>query len=131
MACGSCRECSRKVYVATTAFTDGNLVLTLPSTAAYNKGCKYCLIITTALPAGLTRNAPVVAVVGDGTTQFPLLTRCGAPVLEQQISPRRRYPVRVNTTASGGSLSVLCDLPEVDYTTLAALNDAGTATPTT
>ncbi len=121
-----CKECSRKVYVNEVAFTDGTLILTLPDNISYNKQCKYCFVITTAIPNTVTRNAPVVAVVGDGTTQFPLLTRCGAAVLEQQLSSRRRYPFRVATSAAGGSLILLCDLPEVEDTTLAALNDAAT-----
>ena len=125
MSCNrSCCECPRKVYVNTVAFTDGTLVLTLPDTQSYTDGCQYCFVITTAIPNTVTRNAPVAAVVGAGTVQFPLLTRCGAQVLEQQIDSRCRYPFRVVTTEAGGSLVILRDLPGVSRTTLAALNDA-------
>ena len=77
------------------------------------------------IPLEATIAAPVVVTVGAGTTEFPLLTRCGAQVVAPQLRNRTKYKVRVNTTASGGSLSVLCGLPDTDAPTLAALNDAG------
>ena len=128
MACrgcnGICAGCKQKVYVNTVTFTDGTLILTLPATTSYDNYCKYCFVITTALPDGITRDAPVVAIVEGGTVQFPLLTICGAQVLEQQINTRQRYPFRVATSAAGGSLTILRPLPIVETTTLAALNDA-------
>ena len=125
MSCNqSCAECKRKIYVNTVAFTDGTLILTLPDDRSYTDGCQYCFVITTAIPDTVTRNAPVAAVVGAGTVQFPLLTRCGAQVLEQQITSRQRYPFRVSTTAAGGNLVILRALPCVERTTLDALNDA-------
>lgn len=127
MACGSCKLCNRLAFINDVAFTDGVLILTLPETISYNDRERYCFVITTALPDGVTLNAPVAAVVGDGTTQFPLLTRSGDPVVSQQINVRRRYPVRINTTTAGGTLTILSDLPQVETTTLAALNDAAAA----
>ena len=125
MACNrSCRECPKKVYVNTVAFTDGVLILTLPADKTYTDGCQYCFVITTTIPNTVTRNAPVAAVIGTGTVQYPLLTRCGAQVLEQQLTSRERYPFRVSTTSVGGNLVILRALPCVERTTLAALNDA-------
>ena len=125
MACNrSCRECPKKVYVNTVAFTDGVLILTLPADKTYTDGRQYCFVITTSIPNTVTRNAPVAAVIGTGTVQYPLLTRCGAQVLEQQLTSRERYPFRVSTTAAGGNLVILRALPCVERTTLAALNDA-------
>lgn len=125
MACNrSCRECHKKVYVNTVAFTDGVLILTLPADKTYTDGCQYCFVITTTIPNTVTRNAPVAAVIGTGTVQYPLLTRCGAQVLEQQLTSRERYPFRVSTTSVGGNLVILRALPCVERTTLAALNDA-------
>lgn len=122
--CNSCDECKRKVYISEAAFADGTLTLTLPDDASYNDGCRYCFIITTALPDEATINAPVVAVIGDGTVEFPLLTRCGAQVVAQQLRTRRRYPFRVSTSATSGSIVILRCLPEVESLNLAALNDA-------
>ena len=122
--CGCCDECNRKVYVNTAAFADGTLTLTLPDNISYNDGCKYCFIITTALPDEATINAPVVAVIGTGTVEFPLFTRCGAQVVAQQLRTRRRYPFRVSTSATSGSIVILRCLPDVESVNLAALNDA-------
>lgn len=123
--CNSCcRECSRKAYINTVEFTDGSLVLTLPDNISYSNCGKYCFIITTDLPDTATINAPVVAVVGDGTTQFPILDRCGAQVVAQQLRTRCRYPFRVSTSAASGTITILSKLPCVEINTLAALNDA-------
>ena len=125
MACNAaCRECSRKVYVSTITFADGTLTLNFPDTMSYVNRCKYCFVLTTDLPDAATVNAPVVVTVGAGTVEFPLLNKCGGQVTAQQLRTRRRYPFRVETTAAGGSIRLLCCLPEVDGTTLAALNDA-------
>lgn len=131
MSCNnSCKVCRKLAFITDVAFTDGNLVLTLPDNISYDDGYQYCFVITTALPDGVTLNAPVVVVVGDGTTQFPVLCRCGNIVVSQQISTRRRYPFRVNTSAAAGSITILSTLPQVDTTTLASLNDAEAAPAT-
>ena len=125
MSCNTaCRECDRKVYVSTITFAAGTLTLNFPDSMSYVNGCKYCFVLTTDLPDTATVNAPVVVTVGAGTTTFPLLDRCGRQVVVQQLRTRRRYPVRISTTATGGSVTVMCCLPDVDGTTLAALNDA-------
>lgn len=125
MSCNNtCQECSRKVYVSDVTFAAGTLTLNFPDTVSYVNHCKYCFVITTTLPDTATINAPVVVTVGDGTTTFPLLTRCGAPVVAQQLRARRRYPFRVSTTATAGSIIILTCLPDVDNPVLAALNDA-------
>lgn len=125
MSCNTaCRECDRKVYVSTITFAAGTLTLNFPDSMSYVNGCKYCFVLTTDLPDTATVNAPVVVTVGAGTTAFPLLDRCGRQVVVQQLRTRRRYPVRISTTATGGSVTVMCCLPDVDGTTLATLNDA-------
>lgn len=125
MSCNrACKVCDRLAFVSDVTFATDTLTLNFPGTISYVNGCKYCFVLTTALPDAATVNAPVVATVGAGTTEFPLLDRCGAQVVAQQLRTRRRYPVRISTTAAGGSVTVLCGLPDVDSTTLAALNDA-------
>ena len=125
MSCNTaCRECSRKIYVSTITFAADTLTLNFTDTMSYVNGSIYCFVLTTNLPDAATVNSPVVVTVGDRTTEFPLLDRCGRPVVAKQLLTRRRYPIRVSTTATGGSITVLCGLPETDGTTLAALNDA-------
>lgn len=129
MNCKYSNECGKLCdhFVVTTAvaFTAGALVLTLPDDVTYGDREKFCIVIGQTIPAATTLNAPVVAVVGDGTTQFDVLTRCGAPVVAQQVAVRRIYPMYVRTSATTGTLTVLRQLPCVESTTLNALNDAG------
>ena len=120
--CG--KLCDHFVVTTAVAFADGTLTLTLPDDITYGNCEKYCIVIRQTIPDTTTINAPVVAVIGTGTTEFPLLTRCGAPVVAQQVSTRHKYPVLVATTAAGGSLKVLRDLPYVESASLGALNDA-------
>lgn len=117
--CG--KICPHFVVTTAVAFTDGSLVLTLPDDVTYSDNQKYCIVIGQTIPDTTTLNAPVVAVIGTGTTQFPL-TRCGSPVVSQQVSTRVKYPVIIKTTATGGSLAVLRELICVDNTTLNSLN---------
>lgn len=128
MRCKYCNECGKLCphFVVTTAvaFTDGNLVLTLPDTVTYGDREKFCIVIGQTIPAATTLNAPVVAVIGAGTEQFDVL-RCGVPVVSQQVAVRTIYPVIVRTSTTTGSLNVLRELPRVDSTTLNSLNEAG------
>lgn len=119
-SCG--KVCPHFVVTTAVAFTDGNLVLTLPDDITYGDREKFCIVIGQTIPDTITLNAPVVAVIGTGTTQFPLLTRCGTPVVSQQISTRVKYPVFVRTTSTAGSFTVLRDLVRVDTSNLNALN---------
>lgn len=123
--CG--KMCPRFVITTAVAFAGDTLTLTLPDTVTYTDGCRYCIVIGQTIPDTTTINATVVAVVGDGTTEFPVLDRCGAPVLARQLSVRTLYPVCVNTTATGGSLRIMRELPHVDSISLNALNDAAAA----
>lgn len=120
-SCG--KLCSHFVVTTEVAFTDGSLVYTLPDNKIYSNCEKFCIVLGQAIPEETTRNAPVVFVVGTGTTQFPLLTRCGTPVTQGQVDTRRIYPVRVMTSATSGSLVALCPLGNSSATPFASLND--------
>ena len=121
--CG--RLCPHFVVSSSVTFADGTLTVNLPDTLTYANRERYCLVIGQTIPEEATIAAPVVVTVGTGTTEFPLLTCCGAQVVALQLHARHKYPVAVNTTATGGSLRVLRRLPYVDAPTLAALNEAG------
>lgn len=127
--CNYCNQCGRLCprFVVSTAitFADGTLTINIPDTITYANCETYCIVLGQTIPLEATIAAPVVVTVGAGTTEFPLLTRCGAQVVAPQLRNRTKYKVRVNTTASGGSLSILCGLPDTDAPTLASLNDAG------
>lgn len=118
--CG--KLCSHFAVTTAVTFADGNLVLTLPENVTYSNREKYCLVIGQTIPDEATRNAPVVAVIGTGTTQFPMLTKCGIPVTQGQLSTRRIYPVGIRTSATSGAIVVLCDLNGTDVEAFASLN---------
>ena len=107
MACQNvCRLCPRLAISTAVEFTDGSLVITLP-TASYNNGEKVCIVIAQTIPAETTINAPVVIQIGDGTEQYPLTTRCCAQVSACGVRTRTRYATRVITSATGATFRML------------------------
>ena len=128
MACSNvCRLCNRLAISTAVAFTDGNLVITLPQ-ATYQNGEKVCVVIAQAIPAETTITAPVVVQSGEGTEQYPLTTRCCAQVTACGVRTRTRYATRVVTSAAGATFRMLgspaCSpnnsLPSIDGTAPAA-----------
>lgn len=124
MACKNvCRLCNHLAISTAVAFTDGNLVITLPA-ASYRNGEKVCIVIAQAIPEDTTINAPVVIQIGDGTVQYPLTTRCCAQVLACGVRTRTRYATNVVTSATGATFRMLgnpsCspnyDLPSINGT---------------
>lgn len=118
--CG--KLCSHFVVTTAAAFTGGNLVLTLPDNITYSNRERFCLVLGQSIPDETTRNAPVVAVIGAGTIQFPVLTRYGVPVTQRQLETRRIYPVGIRTSATSGAIVALCNLTGSDADALASLN---------
>lgn len=125
MSCNrSCMECENKVVATAATLIDGVLVLTFPANVRYANGCKFCFVLGTSLPDGVPINTPVSVVIGTNPVQFPVLTRCGAQMVVQQLRTRWRYPFRVVTTATAGNIVLLRYLDDSGAPVLAALNDA-------
>jgi len=101
-----CRLCPRLAISETVAFTDGNLVITLPANT-YRNGEKVCIVIAQTIPADTTITAPVVIQLGDGTAQYPLTNRCCAQVTACGVRTRTRYATRVATSANGATFRML------------------------
>ena len=107
MACKNvCRLCDHLAISTAVAFTDGNLVVTLPADS-FRNGEKVCIVIAQTIPADTTITAPVVIQIGDGTEQYPLTTRCCAQVSACGIRTRTRYATRVVTSATGATFRML------------------------
>lgn len=107
MACKNvCRLCNHLAISTAVAFTDGNLVVTLPANS-FRNGEKVCIVIAQTIPADTTITAPVVIQIGDGTEQYPLTTRCCAQVSACGIRTRTRYATRVVTSATGATFRML------------------------
>lgn len=109
MACKNvCRLCDHLAISTAVAFTDGNLVVTLPADS-FRDGEKVCIVIAQTIPADTTITAPVVIQIGEGTEQYPLTTRCCAQVSACGIRTRTRYATRVVTSATGATFRMLGD----------------------
>lgn len=100
---------STSVSVVTVNGVD-TLVVNIPS-GSYRNGCKYCIVIAQAIPTTATIGMPVaISIGGVTTTVYPLTNKCCAQVTACAIRTRKRYPVCVSTTATGGTFKVLCGL---------------------
>lgn len=109
MACKNvCRLCNHLVISESVEFTGGNLVITLPANS-FDNGEKVCIVIAQTIPAETTITAPVVIQIGEGTVQYPLTTRCCAPVTACGVRTRTKYATRVATSAVGGTFRMLGD----------------------
>lgn len=107
MSCKNvCRLCNHLVISTAVAFTDGNLVITLPADT-FADGEKVCIVIAQTIPAETAINAPVMIQIGDGTEMYPLTTRCCAQVSACGVRTRTRYATRVVTSATGATFRML------------------------
>ena len=122
-----CNLCPNLVISQSVNFTDGNLVIVVPS-GTYENGRKICIVIAQSIPEATTITAPVMIQVGTGTTLYPLQNRCCAQVTASGIRTRTKYATRVSTSATGGVFKMLGNPACSPINNLTAIN--GTA-PTT
>lgn len=131
MACRNvCRLCDHLAISTAVAFTDGNLVITLPADS-YRNGEKVCIVIAQTIPEETTINAPVVIQIGDGTEQYPLTTRCCAQVSACGVRTRTRYATRVITSATGATFRLFGNPSCTPNYNLQSINGTAPAEPTT
>lgn len=131
MACRNvCRLCDHLAISTAVAFTEGNLVITLPADS-YRNGEKVCIVIAQTIPEETTINAPVVIQIGDGTEQYPLTTRCCAQVSACGVRTRTRYATRVITSATGATFRLLGNPSCTPNYNLQSINGTAPAEPTT
>lgn len=129
MACQNvCKLCSKLIISNAVNFANGNLVINLPA-GAYQNGCKYCIVVSQAIPPETTIGAPVVITIGEGTEQYPLTRTDCSQVTACGIRTRTKYSVCVSTNATGGVFKMLGKLHCYPRNNLPSIN--GTApTPT-
>ena len=131
MACRNvCRLCDHLAISTAVAFTDGNLVITLPADS-FRNGEKVCIVIAQTIPEETTINAPVVIQIGDGTEQYPLTTRCCAQVSACGVRTRTRYATRVITSATSATFRLLGNPSCTPNYNLQSINGTAPAEPTT
>ena len=126
MACKNiCKLCNRLIISTAVAFTDGNLVVTIP-TGSYNDGEKYCIVIAQSIPDTVTINAPVVIQIGTGPVIYPVTRRNCTQLTASGVRTRTKYAMRVHTTVDTGTFRLLGDPCCVPTNNLRALNGDGT-----
>lgn len=101
-----CKLCPRLVISDSVTFSDGNLLIDIPS-GSYARHGKYCLIVAQTIPATATVDAPVyITIGGDTTTLYPLEQGDCAQVTACAIKTRTRYTLCVETTSADGSFRI-------------------------
>ena len=127
----NCKLCDRliisdSVTVVTVADVP-TLVIDIPAPTTvgaipYTNHCKYCIVVAQTVPDAATINMPVaISIGGVTTTVYPLTNACCQQVTACSIRARRKYPVEVITTATGGTFKVLYGLSCAPNNTLASL----------
>ena len=126
MACrDNCKLCNRLIISTAVAFTDGNLVITIPS-GSYGNLEKFCIVIAQRIPDTTTINAPVVIQAGSGPVLFPVMRPNCAPLTASGVRTRTKYAMRVHTWSDTGTFRLLKDVCCVPTENLPALNGEGT-----
>jgi 3-deoxy-D-manno-octulosonate 8-phosphate phosphatase KdsC-like HAD superfamily phosphatase len=108
-------------------FATDTLTINLPA-GSYNDGQKYCIVVAQAIPDATTINAPVVVTIGDGTVEYPLLSKCGAQLTAAALRTRTRYATIVSTNATGGAFKLLGNAACAPVNNLTAIDGTDTTT---
>ena len=83
--------CTCKPIKTTAVAVSGtNLVLTIPS-MTFNNCEKYIICVAQAIPDTATNLMSVAIQIGDGTTLYPMVRRCGHYVYANQIKANQTY----------------------------------------
>lgn len=129
MACRNvCRVCDRFIVSESVTFAAGTLTINIPE-GSYNNCENYCLFINDPIPDTATINAPVVITIGTGTVTYPLVKCNCAQVTACGIRTHTKYPVKVITTATGGSFRILGKTCCAPNNNLRSINGTAPTTP--
>ena len=99
MRCRKGKLCENFVLSTSVTVVGTDLVVNIPAISC-NHGC---LAIAQAIPDAATVNMPVVITIGDGTTQYTVVDKCGVPLTAGRLDTRWRYPFKF---ISAGTSSV-------------------------
>lgn len=124
-----CKLCDRLIISQSVAFTDGQLIITLPSGSYENKG-KYCIVVAQSIPTTTTINAPVVIQIGTGPVLYPVTKPNCTQLTASGIRTRTKYAMRVYTTSDSGTFRMLENVCCVPTDNLRAINGDGTLVTT-
>lgn len=98
---------STSVTVVTVDGTD-TLVIDIPAGGCYCNGKKVCLVIAQTIPTTATIAMPVaVSIGGDTTVVYPILDKCCRQTTACQFRTRKKYALRIETTATSAVFKAL------------------------
>lgn len=127
MSCfnSNCQLCdnlviSDNVSVVTVDGTD-TLVIDIPA-GTYANNRKVCLVVAQAIPTTVGIGAPVaISIGGDTTTVYPIVGCNCVQATACAFRTRRRYPLRVHTTATSAVFRSLGNLSCAPSNVLSAI----------
>ena len=103
---GNCVYCRRFIVSEDVTFAGDVLTINIPA-GSYNDGEKYCILLNQPIPPETTIGAAVVITIGDGTVEYPVVTKCGVQITAPALRDRVLYPMCVATTATGGVFRIM------------------------
>ena len=127
----NCRLCRNLVISTAVAVVTVNgtptLVISIPS-GFYADCQKICLVVAQTIPSTATINMPVAIAIGTNTTTVYPIVGCNcAQITACAIRTRRKYPLRVSTTATSAVFRSLGGLSCAPNNHLAAIPVTTTA----
>jgi hypothetical protein len=131
-----CKLCQNVRISTSVTFNGTNVVINIPA-GSYENNHNYCIIVAQSIPSTAVINSGVVITIGSGTVQYPVvksdcsqLTACG-------LASRTKYPMRVETTPTGGVFRLLArtccvnrNLSSINGTAPVTTSTASTTTST-
>lgn len=116
----NCKICDKLIISTAVADTDTGIVITIPS-GSYGDGCRYCIVIAQSIPTTATIGETVSIQIGTGTDTYQLVGKNCRPITACGIHSRCKYPVIVETTATGGVFRLINSCGSCAVDTLSAL----------
>jgi hypothetical protein len=118
----NCKLC-RNLVISTAVTVDGTGTLVIDIPAGFYPDCrKVCLVIAQAIPTTATIEMPVaISIGGDTTTLYPIVRCDCTPVTACALRTRKKYALRINTTATSAVFKSLGGLSCAPSTTLTAI----------
>lgn len=121
----NCQLCRNLVFsdsiTVTTIDSTDTLVIDIPA-GVYADCQKVCLVLTNPIPATATIQMPVAISIGGVTTTVYPVVKCDCtPVTACALRTRKKYALRVNTTATSAVFKSLGGLSCAPSTTLTTI----------
>ena len=96
----------RSITAVAITFAADTLTINVPQ-YTFNAGGVYFLRLTEDIPVAATITSPVVITIGDGTIEYPLLSRCGGQVTAASLRSGYSYPIMLVNGGANGAFRVL------------------------